>query len=150
MIVCRAARRIFLACGAALSDDRTPAIWGIVKMRTVLAAWLGLALISPASAGTFMAGIGATPCTVLLANAREGDGWAKDGYSLGVMAWNQGFISGANLILREKTKRYYNIDTISRDEQWSYLLDFCRRNPQKDVGRGVLEMMMKRLRTTQD
>jgi hypothetical protein len=77
-------------------------------------------------------------------------GWAKDGYSLGVMAWNQGFISGTNLILREKTKRYYDIDTISRDEQWSYLLDFCRRNPQKDIGRGVLEMMVKRLRTTQD
>jgi len=40
-------------------------------MRTVLAAWLGLALITPASAETFIAGIGATPCTVLLANARE-------------------------------------------------------------------------------
>jgi hypothetical protein len=119
-------------------------------MRLAFATCLALAIIPPAFAGTFMAGMGATPCSVLVANTREGEGWAKDGYSLTVMAWGQGFLSGTNLILREKTKRYYDIDTISRDEQWSYLLDFCRRNPKKDIGRGVLDMMVTRLRTVQD
>jgi hypothetical protein len=119
-------------------------------MRMFLAACIGITLIAPVSAGTFIAGVGATPCTVLLANTREGDGWAKDGYSLGIMAWSQGYISGANEMLRETTKKYWDIDSVSRDEQWSYLLNYCRRNPQQDIFRGVQEIIQKRLRKTQD
>jgi hypothetical protein len=45
----------------------------------------------------------------------------------------QGFVSGVNMNgLRDGVhKNYYNLGTISNEEQWGFVIGFCRRNPDK-------------------
>jgi hypothetical protein len=47
---------------------------------------------------------------------------------------------------REFQKQYFDLSTISYDEQWAYVLDFCRRNPEVDFSHAVDDMMVKRVR----
>lgn len=108
---------------------------------------LSVALMtSQARAELMITGIGANPCTFLNANTRSGDGWATNAFTLGAMAWMQGFMSGANVMIREAQKKIYDLDTISRDQQWAYVMEFCRRNPDRNISRAVEDLMLRRLR----
>jgi hypothetical protein len=107
----------------------------------------GVLLSTRARADDVMiAGHGAQPCIFLNANIRAGEGWSSNALTQGVMSWMQGFVSGANALKRETDKSYFDLGSISRDEQWGYVLDFCRRNPSVDFSHAVSDMMVNRLR----
>jgi hypothetical protein len=127
---------------------RTPA--GVVLALALSASPLlpGAIMISQVSAGDILiAGYGATPCATLNASIQSGDGFAKNALTQGAMSWMQGFVSGANAIKIEATKEYFDLSTISYDEQWAFVLGSCRRNPSQDFSRAVEDMMLHRLRT---
>jgi len=119
-----------------------------VTMRNLTTALLiGMLGASHVHANDIMiAGHGAQPCAVLNANIREGEGWATNALTQGAMSWMQGFASGVNAMKSEAAKQYFDLSTISRDEQWAYVLDFCRRNPSQDFSHAVVQMIVHRLR----
>jgi hypothetical protein len=65
------------------------------------------------------------------------------------MSWMQGFTSGVNAVKIGSQKLYFDLSTISYDEQWSYVLDFCRRNPSVYFDHAVDQMMVDRLHVIQ-
>lgn len=95
---------------------------------------------------TFIAGLGAQSCSFLTAAIQPGDGWAANTLTKSVMSWAQGFMSGTNAVMREYRKKYFDLGTLNRDEQWVYLFDFCRSNPTQDFSHAVYDMMFNRLR----
>jgi hypothetical protein len=95
---------------------------------------------------TFLAGLGAQTCSFLNANIQPGDGWAKNTLTMGVMSWAQGFVSGSNATMKEIRNKYFDLGTVSRDEQWAFILESCRRKPTQDISHAVYEMMFARLR----
>jgi hypothetical protein len=112
----------------------------------VLGITLGAIGIPQARADVIISGFGARPCATVNANVQPGDGWAKNALTEGLMSWLQGFASGVNVVKEAMQKQYYDLDTISRDEQWAYVLEYCRRNPNKDFGQAVDDMITRRLR----
>jgi hypothetical protein len=117
----------------------------IVSSLTVLAL-VGLLTGSQADAEeAAMSGYGGAPCAKINADVPLGTGWGKDIITHSIMSWMQGFIAGSNYIAMRATKNYYNLGTISNDEQWGYVMDYCRRNPDKQFFQAVLDLMVKRL-----
>ena len=57
-----------------------------------------------------------------------------------------GFMSGLNLMKSETGKQYFDLGTSSRDEQWAYLLEACRRNPSQDVSYAVANIVVEKMR----
>ena len=103
-------------------------------------------LSSQPRAEIFMEGHGVNSCAFLNTNVRPGEGWAKDAVTQGVLSWVQGFMSGVNVVNRETSKRYFDLSTIGVDEQWGYVVEFCRRNPDRDISRAVEDLLGHRLR----
>jgi hypothetical protein len=102
---------------------------------------------SQASADDIMiAGIGSQPCTSLIANILLGDGFAANGFTKGYMSWMQGYVSGANAVKINSEKKFFDLSTVSYDEQWAFFVESCRRNPGQPIFAAVEDMMLHRLR----
>ena len=130
---------------SAYSPD-APREMGDYLMRITSIVFIVALVTSQAYADAMIAGHGAQPCVFLNANIRSGEGWASNALNQGVMSWIQGFVSGANAVKSEAEKEYFDLDTITRDEQWAYVLDSCLRNPSQDVSHAVSDMMRRKLR----
>jgi hypothetical protein len=112
-------------------------------LRAILVLLPLVTLSSRLYADILIAGHGANSCAFLNANVRPGDGWAKDSFTEGVFSWVQGFMSGVNVVNREDSKRYFDLSAVGRDEQWAYVLEFCRRNPDRDISRAAEDLLVK-------
>jgi hypothetical protein len=109
----------------------------------VLGITLSALGISYARADLFIVGLGAQPCAVINASVRPGDGYGASAFTKGAMSWLQGYASGVNAIKAELRKNYFDLSTISLDQQWAHAVDFCRRNPGKDFSEAVQDMMLR-------
>jgi hypothetical protein len=91
-------------------------------------------------------GIGSIPCKEVSDKVPPGTGWGSNDFNRMIMSWIEGFVSGANAALIGAQKKYWDLGTISIDEQWGYVMDYCRRNPDRELVRGVKDMLVHRMR----
>jgi hypothetical protein len=101
---------------------------------------------SLASADKLMEGWGTHSCKYVTDHVPLGAGWGSDAVTQGIISWIEGFASGANVAMTGAQKKYWDLDTISIDEQWGYVMDYCRRNPDQDLVRAVDDMVVHRMR----
>jgi hypothetical protein len=101
------------------------------------------------AAGRTIEGVGTLVCKDVTDKIPYGQGWGADSYTTFVMSWIEGFASGvntgANADKIEDQTIYFDLNTISLDEQWAYVLDVCRRNPNLDLSQAVVDMLTTRM-----
>jgi hypothetical protein len=108
----------------------------------VLAATL---TVSTAAGETAVSGVGATPCSDLNLNVRPGSGYMDNTYTTSVMSWVQGFVSGINVVKLQAEKRFFDLASIDVDEQWAFVVAYCRRNPAKSISHAANDLIFRRL-----
>jgi hypothetical protein len=115
----------------------------IAPLSFLLCAMIGLHAFADGLIGE---GVGSLECKEITDKIPYGQGWGANGFTQGVMSWFEGFASGLNAMKAEKDKTYFDLSSISVDEQWAYVLDVCRRNPSLDIAHAVDDMMVHRMR----
>lgn len=111
-------------------------------------AWLvlvGVLVASPASAEMIFAGAGAKKCELVNANVPAGTGYTQNAFTMSLITWVQGFVSGMNAARGASVKKFYDLDSISIDEQWAFVVAYCRGNSEQAIYMAATELMFKRL-----
>jgi len=66
-----------------------------------------------------------------------------------IFSWIQGYLSGMNGMLftlkRDPTAAMFDLQAMSADEQWAYIVAYCRLNPGAAIVTGVMELAGKHL-----
>jgi hypothetical protein len=62
------------------------------------------------------------------------------------LSWLLGFASGVNSVKDAYSKQYYDLSRIGGDEQWAFVVEYCRRNPNSNIAAAAEDMMLHRLR----
>jgi hypothetical protein len=92
-----------------------------------------------------IAGYGTLPCLQFNVAVKRGAGWADNAITQGVMSWAQGFMSGVNLLKLQDEHKLFDLGAVSIEEQWAYLVTYCRNNPADEVGLAVDDLIMRML-----
>lgn len=93
-----------------------------------------------------VSGLGTLACANLTAQVRPDDGYKVSNVATAALSWVQGYVSAWNVIGIIKGGRFADLTSLSVDEQWSYVSDFCRRNPDGfvlDAARALLATRLK-------
>lgn len=114
-------------------------------MRIVSLVFVLTLIASPVVGQTAMSGIGTQDCKGLNSNVRAGSGFMENQVSMSAMSWVQGFISGINVMKLQLEKKFFDLASISVDEQWAFVAAYCRSNPTKSIDHAVDDLIWKRL-----
>ena len=114
-------------------------------MRIISIVFIGSLMASPAPSDTAVSGFGARECKFLNAHTRPGNGWSENALTQSVMSWVQGFVSGVNVLKMGGEKKFFDLSAISVDEQWTFIVTYCRRNPTKLISHAADDLIFRRL-----
>jgi len=113
---------------------------------TVAAALIGSAVATVPSFAQdmFTAGAGSRPCSFL--NSRratpEGD-VAENVITAMTFGWAQGYMSALNVATAKASGQIYDLASVRPEQQWKEIVDYCRRNPSKQIIEAVLDLMSR-------
>jgi hypothetical protein len=113
---------------------------------TVVAALIGSAVATAPSFAQdmFTVGAGSKPCTFL--NSRratpEGD-IAENVITAMTFGWAQGYMSALNVATAKIDGQMYDLASIRPEQQWKEIVDYCRRNPSKQIIEAVHDLMAR-------
>jgi hypothetical protein len=115
-----------------------------------LVVFVAATLACPSSANAEMsyAGVGASPCSFLNANAAQDP--TKDQPAMQIFAWVEGFISGMNgmSFMLPQGKAFSDLSAIPTQMQWNHLVAYCKSNPSAPILKAAVDLAVKRLKPT--
>jgi hypothetical protein len=94
-----------------------------------------------------VAGLGTQPCASLNAQTRRDLGYAQNGLAAATLSWVQGFVSAWNVVEIVRAGRFVDLTSLTVDEQWSRIAEFCRKNPDGfvfDAAQNLIATGLKR------
>jgi hypothetical protein len=93
-----------------------------------------------------VSGMGTLGCSELIQQLAPGQGYGQSKLSVAVFSWVQGYLSALNVVGIIQIGKFADLKSITEDEQWSYIVMFCERNPDGFVFHAVQEMRVTRLK----
>jgi hypothetical protein len=101
---------------------------------------------SPTNAEMSFAGAGASPCSLLNANAPPDP--TQSNTAMVIFTWVQGFLSGMNGLAFNLPdgKAIFDLDAVPSQTQWRYLIAYCQANPTALIATAAIDLGTKRLR----
>jgi len=117
-------------------------------MRNTLLS-IGLAALvsfhSPVKADMMFAGAGAGTCSSFISPPPSFD---RNTVNTSVFTWVQGFISGMNglAINLPGVTPLFDLEMVSLDAQWGYLLAYCKANPNAQIAAAAIDLAVTRLK----
>jgi hypothetical protein len=112
----------------------------------LLASLVGLGGSTGTKEPIVISGMGTLGCGKLLEQIAPNEGYAQSKLSLAAFSWVQGYLSALNIIAMSQAGVFADLRTISEDEQWTNIMDFCRRNPEGFVIDAAQEIVTTKLR----
>jgi hypothetical protein len=91
-----------------------------------------------------MSGAGSQRCSYLTSRTKPGSHLQESSITGMVFGWAQGFMSGMNAG-KADTGFYFDLSSVSIEEQWAFITEYCRQNPSKQIVDAVIELVSKRL-----
>jgi hypothetical protein len=118
-----------------------------MKMRLVMHVAAMLVCASSANAEMSFAGAGASPCSLLNANASPES--SQNPTAMVIFTWVQGFLSGMNGMAFNLPpgKAVFDLNAIPSQMQWDHLVAYCRANPSALIATAAVDLAVKRLKT---
>ena len=98
-------------------------------MRALLVSAVALATSLAHAEPIVVAGMGTQSCANLNAQTRIELGYGQNGFAAAAFSWVQGFVSAWNTVEIFRGNRFADLTSLTFDEQWSRVADFCRKNP---------------------
>jgi hypothetical protein len=96
-----------------------------------------------------VSGMGTVSCENLLEQIAPSLGYDQSKFTVAAFSWVQGYLSALNVIAISQAGVFADLRTISEDEQWTGIVDFCRRNPERFVIDAAQNIIKTRLKTTE-
>jgi hypothetical protein len=90
--------------------------------------------------------MGTLGCSNLTAQTPPGSGYGENKLAIAVFSWVQGYLSAWNVVGIVQSGRFADLTSITADEQWSHIVGFCQRNPDRfvlDAAREILAVRLK-------
>jgi hypothetical protein len=115
-------------------------------MRLLLVSVVALAASAAHGEPGVVAGMGTQACANLNARTQPDLGYAQNSVATAAFSWVQGYVSAWNVIGIVKSGRFADLTSLTADEQWSRLADFCRKNPDGFVFDAARDILAKGLR----
>ncbi len=94
-----------------------------------------------------VAGMGTVSCGKLLEHVRPGEAYGQTPLTVAAFSWVQGYMSALNIVGIAQAGVFADLRTISEDEQWANIIDFCQRNADRFVIDAAQQIMKTRLKT---
>ncbi len=79
-------------------------------------------------------------CEKLLSATKETDS-PKSHIPMAMIAWMEGYVSAANIGLKQQGQPRYDIVSMTLYEYWATIYGFCTRNPDKQVMEVIPDIM---------
>ena len=98
-------------------------------MRVLLIAAFALTTTAAGNEPVVVAGLGTQPCAILNAQTQRDLGYGQNGLAAATLSWVQGFVSAWNVVEIMRDGRFVDLTSLTVDEQWSRVAEFCRKNP---------------------
>jgi hypothetical protein len=102
----------------------------------------------PVAADFAIAGPGAQSCSVVNANATPGRDSSQNLTTILIFTWAQGYISGLNgavMNLSPGKRSAWDLERISTEQQWDYIVAYCNANPSAMIVTAVTSLAAERL-----
>jgi hypothetical protein len=115
-------------------------------MPILLASLVGLGSSTDGQEPIVISGMGTLGCEKLLEQVSPSQGYGQSKLTVAAFSWMQGYLSALNVVALSRAGIFANLRTISEDEQWANILDFCRRNPEAFVIDAAQEIAKTRLK----
>ncbi len=98
-------------------------------MRALLIPAFTLATTLAYGEPVVVAGLGTQPCTLLNAQTRLDLDRGQNGRTAATLSWVQGFVSAWNVVEIVRAGRFADLTSLTIDEQWSLIIEFCQKHP---------------------
>src|SRR3974390_2049861 len=98
-------------------------------MRVLLVSALALATSLAHGEPVVVAGMGTQSCANLNVQTRPELGYGQNPFAEAAFSWVQGFVSAWNVVEIVRDNRFADLTSLTFDEQWSRISEFCRKNP---------------------
>lgn len=98
-------------------------------MRVLLIPAFTLATTLAYAEPVVVAGLGTQACANLNAQTKLDLGYQQNGLAAATLSWVQGFVSAWNVVEVFRDGRFADLTSLTVDEQWLRIVDFCRKNP---------------------
>jgi hypothetical protein len=115
-------------------------------MRLLLVSAVALAASVAHGEPGVVAGMGTQSCAGLNARTQPGLGYGQNSAATAAFSWVQGYVSAWNVIGIVKSGRFADLASLTADEQWSRIAEFCRNNPKGFVFDAARDILAKGLR----
>ena len=115
-------------------------------MRYLLAPLVAFATLSADGSPGLISGMGTLSCSTLTEQLVPGQGYGQSKLSVAVFSWVQGFSSALNSVGIMQNGHFFDLRSITEDEQWSHIVKFCQRNPDGRVFEAARDMIASRLK----
>ena len=117
------------------------------SMPMLVATLVGLGSSTSDPEPIAVAGMGTVSCGKLLEQTAPSLGYGQSKFTVAAFSWVQGYLSALNVVAISQAGVFANLRTITEDEQWTNIQDFCRRNPERFVIDAAQEIIKTRLKT---
>jgi len=115
-------------------------------MPLLLASLVGLGNPTVTQEPIVISGTGTLSCERLTGETLHGRGYAQSKLTVATFSWVQGYLSALNVVAIAQAGVFADLRTITEEEQWTDILEFCRRNPDRFVIDAAQEIMKTRLK----
>jgi hypothetical protein len=120
--------------------------WERRSMRFLLVPFFMLATIVAHAEPSVISGMGTLGCSTLTAQTPPGSGYGQNNLTMAVFSWVQGYLSAWNVVGIMQSGRFADLTSITANEQWSGIVEFCQRNPDGFVLDAAREILATRLK----
>ena len=120
--------------------------FGRRPMPLLLASLVGLGNPTVTQEPIVISGTGTLSCERLTGETLHGQGYAQSKLTVATFSWVQGYLSALNVVAIAQAGVFADLRTITEEEQWTDILEFCRRNPDRFVIDAAQEIMKTRLK----
>jgi hypothetical protein len=117
------------------------------SMPMLVATLVGLGSSTSDPEPIAISGMGTVSCVKLLAEIAPSLGYGQSKFTVAAFSWVQGYLSALNVVAISQAGVFANLRTITEDEQWTNIQDFCQRNPERFVIDAAQEIIKTRLKT---
>jgi hypothetical protein len=115
-------------------------------MRFFLVPLVMLATCIAHAEPSVISGVGTLGCSTLTAQTPPGSGYGQNNLTMAVFSWVQGYLSAWNVVGIMQSGRFADLTSISANEQWYHIVEFCLRNPDGFVLDAAREILATRLK----
>src|ERR1700736_2834814 len=109
-------------------------------MRFLLASLVAVATFVGPDEPALISGVGTFGCSEVTRQLVPTQGLGQSKLSVAVFSWVQGYISALNLIGLSQKGQFADLKSVTEDEQWSHIVQFCQENPDGFVIDAAQEM----------